>query len=99
MLFVSYSHHDEVWLERFTTFFQPLSRYTGIDAWSDKSTEAGQRWTEAVYKAMEETKLAVLLVSDRFLAPEFICNEELPHLLEAEENGRIKILWIRLTLC
>ena len=28
MLFVSYSHHDEVWLERFTTFFQPLSRYT-----------------------------------------------------------------------
>jgi hypothetical protein len=51
MLFVSYSHHDEVWLERFTTFFQPLSRYTGIDAWSDKSIEAGQRWSEAIYKA------------------------------------------------
>jgi len=42
MVFVSYSHLDEEWLERFQTVFSPLSRYADSDLWSDVDVISGK---------------------------------------------------------
>ena len=41
MVFISYSHRDTAWKDRFLTIFKPLKRYVGIEAWSDQRINPG----------------------------------------------------------
>jgi hypothetical protein len=43
MVFVSYSHRDGEWLNRFRTVFKPLSRYAQIDLWSYERINPGTK--------------------------------------------------------
>ncbi len=92
-LFISYSHKDEEWLDSL------LSWLTGVDEeliniWHDRKIEKGTRWREEIEKALRSARAAVLLVTQDFLASEFVSQVELPALLEAEKDGRLKLLWI-----
>jgi hypothetical protein len=71
MIFVSYSHADEKWRKRFETILKPLSRSEGIRFWSDRDIKAGE-WEPQIEKAMKDAVAAVLLVSDNFLASDYI---------------------------
>lgn len=99
MVFVSYSHDDKEWLERFRKVFKPLNRYAEIDLWSDKRIKAGADWRAEITKAMANAVVAVLLVSLNFLDSDFIGDEELPYILDAARKQKIQILWILLTPC
>jgi TIR domain len=92
VVFVSYSHLDEEWLERFQTVFSPLSRYADIDLWSDERIKPGENWQDEINKAMAKAVVAVLLVSVNFLDSDFIAKEELPHILDAAKKRKIQIL-------
>lgn len=52
-----------------------------IELWNDTRIKAGEHWRSALEASIEETKVAVLLVSTRFLASDFIYNNVLPPLL------------------
>ena len=70
-----------------------------IDYWDDSKILPGQKWKEEIRKAINETKVAILLVSTDFLGSEFISTNELPPLLKAaEENGAV-ILTVILKPC
>jgi hypothetical protein len=71
MIFVSYSHPDEKWRERFETISKPLSKSEEIQFWSDRKLRAGQ-WERQIEQAMQSALAAVLLVSDNFLASDYI---------------------------
>jgi hypothetical protein len=99
MVFVSYSHKDKEWLDRFCTVFSPLKRYAAIDLWSDERIKPGEHWQDEIRDAMANAVVAVPLVSVNFLNSDFIAYDELPYILNAASKQRIKILWIRLTPC
>ena len=82
MIFVSYSHQDETWRKRFETMAKPLSRAESMRFWSDKDIRAGE-WEKQIEAAMRGAVAAVLLVSDNFLASDYIIEKELPHLMRA----------------
>jgi hypothetical protein len=48
---------------------------------------------------LAEAKVALLLVSDAFLASEFVMNEEVPKLLAAAEAKGVRVLWVSLSPC
>lgn len=93
-VFVSYSHEDKRWLEKLQPFLKTLERNYGIKPWDDTQIKPGSKWKDEIKKALEQTKVAVLLVSQAFLASEFITDEELTHFLKASEDKGLTILWV-----
>ncbi len=98
MIFVTYSHEDEKWRKRFEIMSKPLSRAEGMRFWSDRDLKAGE-WEPQIERAMRGAVAAVLLVSDNFLASDYIIQRELPYLLRAHKERGLMILWVYLEPC
>jgi internalin A len=98
-LFISYSHNDEVWMKELKKWLKPLEQSDLIDVWDDTRIQPGQDWREEIQKALDDARLAILLVSQDFLTSEFISNDELPKLLDSAKNKGVEILWIAVSSC
>jgi hypothetical protein len=98
MIFVSYCHADDAWKKRFEIISKPLSDLEHIEFWSDKKLKAGE-WKPQLEAAMKGAIACVLLVSDNFLASNFVRTIELPYLLEAYEKRVLMVFWAYLEPC
>ena len=98
-VFVSYSHadydDDSFPLKDLIDSLRVLVRKhaeKGIKVWFDGHILIGERWEEKLVTAMDETRVAVLLLTPRFADSAFIRERELPYLLDAEERELLLIL-------
>ena len=98
MIFVSYSHLDNDWRKRFKRISTPLSRAESMIFWDDKDIKMGE-WEKQIEEKMKDAVAAVLLVSDNFLASDYIVNKELPYLIRASKTRDLKIVWAYLEPC
>ena len=98
-VFISYSHQDEEWLERVKTFLRPLERDAELRLWSDSKIKPSSNWREEIRQAIDEADAAILLVSQDFLASDFIATEELPPLLNAASDGGLRVYPIFVSSC
>jgi hypothetical protein len=99
-VFISYSHQDKKWLQRVESMLQPLVSKGKIITWVDrKDIRPGDPWDEEIKKALAAAKIAVLLVSEHFLASEYITKVELPAILEAAKKKECTIFWLRIDMC
>jgi hypothetical protein len=93
-VFISYSHEDAAWLEKFKLFLKPLEEQEMIRVWDDTQIRPGSDWLADIRKALESARVAVFLVTQNFLASPFIRNQELPALLQAAIDRGCLIFWI-----
>lgn len=91
-VFISYSHEDQSWLERLQVHLKPLEREGCIDRWDDTRITAGQKWKTEIQKALDQARVAVLLISADFLASDFVAEDELPKLLSAAANEGLVVM-------
>jgi hypothetical protein len=93
-IFVSYSHRDRRWLDELLITLAPLIRKQRIVVWDDSKILPGQDWKAEIKAALQRAKIAVLLVTRKFLASDFISNEEMPRMLEAAKKAGLTVVWI-----
>ena len=98
-VFVCYSHKDVKWLEGLRTMLAPLMRDEAIDLWDDTRIVAGQKWRDEIETALRKARVAVLLVSDSFLASDFISRNELPPILQTAQAKGLTVLWVYVGHC
>ena len=96
-IFVGYSHEDTEWKDRLCQMLAPFLRDGGIELqlWvDDESIQPGDRWHEKIQSALKAAGVAVVLVSASFLASEYVMKYELPEIMSAAADGKIRLLWV-----
>src|SRR5579872_597387 len=81
-VFISYSHKDVSWKDHLLDHLGGLEEEGFLKIWHDRDLDAGDEWFEKIQGAMNEAKVAILLVSAHSLKSKFIRHKEIPHLLE-----------------
>jgi Effector-associated domain 11/TIR domain len=94
-IFISYSHHaeDQPYFDEINRQLKSLKAY-GLDVkvWDDTQMRTGDEWLAEITKALKATRVGVLLVSQNFLASDFITTKEIPALLDTVKNEGGKIM-------
>lgn len=96
-IFISYSHAAEEetrWVARMRTHLEGLVRSSDFEIWDDSRIEPGQKWRDEIGRAIDRTKVAILVLTADFLASSFIQEAELPALLEAADAEGATILCV-----
>ena len=96
-IFVSYSHEDEEWKSRLCQMLAPFLRDGDLELelWvDDESNQPGDRWHENIQSALKTAGVAVVLVSAPFLASEYVMKYELPEIISAAADGKLRLFWV-----
>lgn len=95
-IFVSYSHRDREWVDRFKVMVAPYLRAaeSELDLWDDTRIQAGQQWDVEIRRALERAGVALALVTSEFLASPYVMDKELPSMIKAADEGGLRLLWV-----
>jgi hypothetical protein len=94
LVVISYSHADRKWLSEVKKFLKPLVQQHKIRVWDDSAIEVGAVWREAIARFFGAASVAIFLVSQDFIASDFITQHELPPLLARGKAHGVRLLWI-----
>jgi tetratricopeptide (TPR) repeat protein len=90
-IFISYSHHpdDKAFFEGFRTALTCMQRrHPGVAPWFDKLIDVGDRWDEEINATLADAQVVAFLMSQNFIASNYIWNNEL---LPTQERARQKL--------
>jgi hypothetical protein len=97
-IFISYSHTDEPLKNDLLKHLAPLKRLKLVEAWHDRKLKAGDNIDEEILGKLEESDLALFLVSVDFINSEY-CYVELEKALELQAEGKVTVIPVILRSC
>ncbi len=95
-VFISYAHENQNWCERIKDYLNP---HDDIEVWTDQKLEYGDQWHETISEQLEQSDVAILLISTDFLNSAFIKNSELPILLHSAKSRGVLIIPVIIEQC
>ncbi|AEV97685.1 hypothetical protein A4D02_16415 [Niastella koreensis] len=95
-IFISYSRKDEEYFDRVLSHLKAAFSEDQLDVWSDRETQPGDEWHEAILDAIDTTKVAILLNSSNFLSSSYVTGTELPMLEKMASTGEGSVIMIHL---
>lgn len=98
-VFIGYHRKDRHYLERLKAHMARYERDKLLNVWDDLTVKPGMNYQEELEHALNNAKIAILLVSPDFIASDFIDGNVLPPLLQRAEKGGAVILPVILKPC
>jgi len=99
LVFISYSHKDEVWKDRLRPHLDMFSYDSELIIWDDRQIEPSTAWFDEIKDIMERAKVAICLISSNFLSSSFCLDEEVAYLLQARNRGDLEIIPVLVEDC
>jgi formylglycine-generating enzyme required for sulfatase activity len=99
VLFIAYSKKDKEFFNQLKIHLNVLNALCVADVWDDTQIMPGNDWREEIKRSLSRARVAILLVSENFLANDFILKQELPALDQAASEKRLSIYWILVSEC
>ncbi len=92
-IFVSYSHRGEgpKWKAALLRSLCVLEHHGLVDVWQDGKIRVSSFWDDDIKHAMDDARLAVLLLTKEALESEFILNTEFPFLRERQRQDNLPV--------
>ena len=97
-VFISYAREDAATLEHLRREISDLERNSPGLVWADPDIRAGENWQDVIERVLDETRVAVLLISGSFKASDFIMTEELPRLEQGAREHGVRLLPLHVEL-
>ncbi|MFZ0336890.1 MAG: YCF48-related protein [Terracidiphilus sp.] len=103
-VFVSYAREDRRWLDpdyRFCLipFLMESLRRHRVVFWFDKELKPGDEFGRLILSQIEESQIALLIVSQNFLNSEFIESREMPRIAERARLGQMIVVPVLVEPC
>ncbi len=98
-IFISYSHRDEAWKDLLVKHLKVLENQGLVARWDDRQIRPGEDWAQQIEQAAAQARMAILLISDDFLASKFIMQREVPYFLQRRQQGNLIVFPIIITDC
>jgi TIR domain len=98
-VFISYSQSDARWKDRLALFLGVFQHEGFLHVWHDGLIQAGADWLPQIENAMAEARVAILLVSVRFLNSEFVRRKEVPVLMERRQKEGLRVIPVIVSAC
>ena len=89
-VFLSYSHKNKALVERLRKHLTSLEQENKISGWYDRNMTGGIAFDEEVKKHLESAGIILLLVSEDFMASDYINSVELKRAMERHEDKNAK---------
>ncbi|MBN1221013.1 MAG: toll/interleukin-1 receptor domain-containing protein [Anaerolineae bacterium] len=99
VVFVSYSHRDEVEKEQLVSHLKVLERAGVIELWVDDRIAGGADWAQEIKQAIARANVAILLISANFLTSDFILGEEVPAFLQRRQSEGLTVFPVIARAC
>jgi tetratricopeptide (TPR) repeat protein len=99
LVFISYSHADEVWKNRLRPHLGVLEQDGHIEIWDDRQIKPSAEWYDEIKQVMNQAAVAVCLISSDYLNSQFCTKEEIPFLLERRMHNKMHLFLVLLRPC
>ncbi|TPD70490.1 leucine-rich repeat domain-containing protein [Flavobacterium microcysteis] len=90
-IFISYSKEDTPYLVKLENHLSVLKRNGTIDTWNCRQLLPGEKWDGKIKHELEEADIILFLVSDDFLATDYIWDIEIKRAIERENENPEKV--------
>lgn len=90
-IFISYSHKDEVVLDRLRVHLAMLKREDLVETWDDREVHAGQQIDSAISGAHDASTVFMPIVSPDFLSSDYCYEKEMQTALDKADRGEMTI--------
>jgi len=88
LIFISYSHQDEQEKNILMSHLRVLENLSLVSFWdSTEKIVAGDDWAAKIDQAINQAKIAVLLISPGYLTSSFLIEKEAPNILDRKAQG------------
>ncbi len=98
-VFISYSHDDIEYRKELQTYLINLERDKIIEIWQDSQINPGEQWDAKIKTTLEGADIIILLVSQSFIASNYVHEVEMRKSLKKVEEGSTKIIPVLLKNC
>ncbi|MGB2679855.1 MAG: toll/interleukin-1 receptor domain-containing protein [Candidatus Competibacter sp.] len=90
-IFISFSHKDKSYRDELVPALEAVAAIRDRVWFDQKSVGIGDKFHPEIQRALAESRIGILLVSNHFLTSEYIKTHELPFLLRQAERGALKL--------